>query len=114
MIRLNTGEEGRHPQRSKEETKPSKEKTKSMVLDYLSRELITSGERAVDSLSVRLMILTMASNKLLERKYGVQIDQLYKDVTEAAQKQDSDNKIFDSGLIAEIEDLTAKILKEVN
>lgn len=93
--------------------RPTPEQTKDLVLRNLSRELIDSGLRAVDSVSIRLMTLSTASSNLLNGKYNEEIGILLEHAKQEASGQASDSKSFSPGLIADLKKVTADILKEI-
>lgn len=93
--------------------RPTEEETKSLILKNLSTDIITSGKRSVDSISVRLMTLNMASTNLLSGKYDTKIEMLYKTAKQEASGQNCDNKSFSQGLVNDLIKLTSDILKEL-
>ncbi len=91
--------------------RPTQEQNKDLIVKNLSGELITSGLKAVDSISVRFMYLTMAS-KLLKGVFDSEIERLYILTKREAEEQTSDIKVFSPELIRDVKKITVDILKE--
>ncbi|HBU06489.1 MAG TPA: hypothetical protein DEB09_00220 [Candidatus Magasanikbacteria bacterium] len=100
-------------QRGVEAQRPTPEQIKDMVIKNLKTELISSGTKAVDSISAKLLVLSTASANLLKGKFDNEISELIARAQKETEHQTSNNKKFSNELIADIERITTTVLIEL-